>query len=204
MWGLTFDMSGGPKGAKRPLGRPLDGGVRPQRPAPLGFFWASEHDAGVHTEPRYMDTRTAALAAHASHTPTRTRSADSMTSPLTTFLRLKPSTKACAGNATSTIVPSMSHKLPMAAAPWKKGQISGHVKPEKIPASAAVTGVGSRFIAATDSARFDRWYDEATVRPPLRAAHDELRTSLLGPNVRHERQAKGREAAFGTSARWRG
>ena len=25
--GLTFDMSGGPKGAKRPLGRPLDGGV---------------------------------------------------------------------------------------------------------------------------------------------------------------------------------
>jgi len=26
--GLTFDMSGGPKGAKRPLGRPLDGGVR--------------------------------------------------------------------------------------------------------------------------------------------------------------------------------
>ena len=28
---LTFDMSGGPKGAKRPLGRPLDGGVRRQR-----------------------------------------------------------------------------------------------------------------------------------------------------------------------------
>ena len=27
-WPLTFDMSGGPKGAKRPLGRPLDGGVR--------------------------------------------------------------------------------------------------------------------------------------------------------------------------------
>ena len=26
--GLTFDMSGGPKGAKRPLARPLDGGVR--------------------------------------------------------------------------------------------------------------------------------------------------------------------------------
>ncbi len=27
---------------------------------------------------------------------------------------------------------------------------------------------------------------------------------LVGPNVRHERRAKGREAAFGTSARWRG
>ena len=27
--GLTFDMSGGAKGAKRPLERPLDGGVRP-------------------------------------------------------------------------------------------------------------------------------------------------------------------------------
>ena len=26
----TFDMSGGPKGAKRPLGRPLDGEVRRQ------------------------------------------------------------------------------------------------------------------------------------------------------------------------------
>ena len=30
-WGPTFDMSGGAKGAKRPLGRPLDGGVRPRR-----------------------------------------------------------------------------------------------------------------------------------------------------------------------------
>jgi len=29
--GPTFDMSGGAKGAKRPLGRPLDGGVRHQR-----------------------------------------------------------------------------------------------------------------------------------------------------------------------------
>jgi hypothetical protein len=28
---LTFDMSGGPKGAQRPLGRPLDGGVRCRR-----------------------------------------------------------------------------------------------------------------------------------------------------------------------------
>ena len=27
---------------------------------------------------------------------------------------------------------------------------------------------------------------------------------LRGSNVRHERRAKGREAAFGTSARWRG
>ena len=26
-WALTFDMSGGPKGAKRPLRRPLDEGV---------------------------------------------------------------------------------------------------------------------------------------------------------------------------------
>jgi len=29
MAGLTFDTSGGAKGAKRPLGRPLEGGVRP-------------------------------------------------------------------------------------------------------------------------------------------------------------------------------
>ena len=29
---LTFDMSGGPKGAKRPLERPLDGGVRRHLP----------------------------------------------------------------------------------------------------------------------------------------------------------------------------
>ncbi len=28
LWGLTFDMSGRPKGAKRPLERPLDGRVR--------------------------------------------------------------------------------------------------------------------------------------------------------------------------------
>ena len=30
------------------------------------------------------------------------------------------------------------------------------------------------------------------------------RTRMLGPNVRHERRTKGRDAAFGTSARWRG
>ena len=30
-WRLTFDMSGGPKGAKRPLERPLDGTVRRAR-----------------------------------------------------------------------------------------------------------------------------------------------------------------------------
>ena len=28
--------------------------------------------------------------------------------------------------------------------------------------------------------------------------------AFMGPNVRHERRRKGREAAFGTSARWRG
>ncbi len=28
-WALTFDMSGGARGAKRPLARPLDGRVRP-------------------------------------------------------------------------------------------------------------------------------------------------------------------------------
>jgi len=32
-WDLTFDMSGGPKGAKQPLERPLDGGVRRRRHA---------------------------------------------------------------------------------------------------------------------------------------------------------------------------
>jgi hypothetical protein len=31
IWALTFDMSGGPTGAKRPLERPLDGRVRPVR-----------------------------------------------------------------------------------------------------------------------------------------------------------------------------
>jgi hypothetical protein len=40
--GLTFDMSGGAKGAKRPLRRPLDGGVRPHvtpRDAALAIHW---------------------------------------------------------------------------------------------------------------------------------------------------------------------
>ena len=36
---LTFDMSGGAKDAKRPLGRPLDGGVRC-----LGFDWDESDD----------------------------------------------------------------------------------------------------------------------------------------------------------------
>ena len=32
----------------------------------------------------------------------------------------------------------------------------------------------------------------------------ELTLTSLGSNVRHERRRKGRKAAFGTSARWRG
>ena len=40
-WGPTFDMSGGPKGAKRPLGRPLDGGVR-RHFAYLGHLCAAD------------------------------------------------------------------------------------------------------------------------------------------------------------------
>ena len=39
--GLTFDMSGGAKGAKRPLRRPLDGGVRCLRSG-HGAFWQLE------------------------------------------------------------------------------------------------------------------------------------------------------------------
>ena len=41
---------------------------------------------------------------------------------------------------------------------------------------------------------------------PKREACSEVAELLrsVGPNVRHERRAKGREAAFGTSARWRG
>ena len=33
---------------------------------------------------------------------------------------------------------------------------------------------------------------------------EDFERSHLAPNVRHERRPKGREAAFGTSARWRG
>src|SRR5450432_4277593 len=41
-WGLTFDMSGGPRGAKRPLERPLDGGVR-------RHVWSSRRTLGCLT-----------------------------------------------------------------------------------------------------------------------------------------------------------
>ncbi len=49
-WGLTFDMSGGPKGAKRPLGRPLDEGVRPllDDPAPCQRLLNSLPDQASH------------------------------------------------------------------------------------------------------------------------------------------------------------
>src|SRR5664280_1121553 len=45
MRGLTFDMSGGPKGAKRPLERPLDGGVRrhAQRSASTRFLTSAQN-----------------------------------------------------------------------------------------------------------------------------------------------------------------
>ena len=42
-------------------------------------------------------------------------------------------------------------------------------------------------------------------RSSMNRAHRHVpRRPNKGPNVRHERRAKGREAAFGTSARWRG
>ena len=41
-------------------------------------------------------------------------------------------------------------------------------------------------------------------RPPQPQRNTHILPRQLGPNVRHERRAKGREAAFGTSARWRG
>src|SRR5664279_1012678 len=47
---LTFDMSGGPKGAKRPLGRPLDGGVR------CHAFWQANSPAKEPTR-RAQDIR---------------------------------------------------------------------------------------------------------------------------------------------------
>ena len=51
---LTFDMSGGPKGAKRPLERPLDGGVRPR---------CSGTESGkVHGPPGGLEGRGTALA----------------------------------------------------------------------------------------------------------------------------------------------
>ena len=54
--------------------------------------------------------------------------------------RLNPTTNACAGKTTSTAVPSMSQRL-------LNGQIKGHMTPEKMPASAAVTSVGAKRIA---------------------------------------------------------
>ena len=41
---LTFDMSGGAKGAKRPLGRPLDGGVGRRRDDHLPFNCAASRN----------------------------------------------------------------------------------------------------------------------------------------------------------------
>ena len=47
-----------------------------------------------------------------------------------------------------------------------------------------------------------RLRQSASVLDPWRSRTEDLRS--MGPNVRHERWTKGREAAFGTSARWRG
>ena len=66
---------------------------------------------------------------------------------------------------------------------------------------AAVAGVGSMLIAATDSASLSDGTTRLR-RGIVDGAYGGLR--LLGSNVRHERRRKGREAAFGTSARWRG
>src|SRR5580765_2579421 len=53
MWCLTFDMSGGPKGAKRPLGRPLDGGVRrhDRTHDVAGYYCDAYRRNARHTEP---------------------------------------------------------------------------------------------------------------------------------------------------------
>ncbi len=57
LWGLTFDMSGGAKGAKRPLGRPLDGGVRPH-PGHTGTMSLREGEPDVwHDSERTFDAQ---------------------------------------------------------------------------------------------------------------------------------------------------
>ena len=75
-----------------------------------------------------METRTAALAAHASHTPDANKKrAVSTSSPVTSCLRLKPSSKACAGNARVKTVASMSQTVHEPLRHWKNaGQMSGH------------------------------------------------------------------------------
>ena len=62
VWRLTFDMSGGPKGAKRPLERPLDGGVRCLRPLHDAFWQPERTDATLRGRIRRRQHRPQTLA----------------------------------------------------------------------------------------------------------------------------------------------
>ena len=70
---------------------------------------------------------------------------------------------------------------------------------------AATAGVArERTANATAEADDARGNRRSRLAAPARACNDKLGASEQGPNVRHERRRKGREAAFGTSARGRG
>ena len=55
---------------------------------------------------------------------------------------------------------------------------------------------------AVETPNYERWRNAPA--PASTQCNAYKLPHQLGPNVRHERRAKGREAAFGTSARWRG
>ena len=144
-WDLTFDMSGGARGAKRPLERPLDVGVRRHAQKGRGMFLMIRRSCAARAAAELLLNRWAL------HGPKR---------------------------AEDTAVTWVRPKHGMAAGAFveEKACINRH-------------GLAGREAAL--------WAGEDGLEC-------RLRLHLVGPNVRHERRAKGREAAFGTSARWSG
>ena len=189
---LTFDMSGGPKGAKRPLERPLDGGVRPPQ------SWGRR--VGAHGSrpvcewgavPSCIRPRQAMWRCRISAVTTRRRRTAVDRQPSDPRRDRLPDRRwQVQPNATA----------PTAAAPSDKPancKCPGCTYARR--ARVAVTIVLRRCMqvgSTTSSARSKRVARNSTAAATSRRSE--------GPNVRHERRAKGREAAFGTSARWRG
>ena len=85
-----------------------------------------------------------ATAADSNHAPTRLSSAVSTVLVLAAWFRAKPTTKACAGRATTS--KKATTKLMLSVA--RRNQRMGVTMPAKAPARAAVIGVGMSFTAA--------------------------------------------------------
>ena len=170
--GLTFDMSGGRKQAKPAGGRPLDGRVGPRR----GWVRPWEHAANTSRDKTARTLPSTGRRIHA---------------------------QSVRADGFRLTVARCSKRIHISSQPFRPNGVlaaAGRTARERATAS---EDLDEEIAAAKDSIRppAGRRRTDSPACIYLHRCWHVPTLALLGPNVRHERRRKGREAAFGTSAR---